>query len=38
MNDKSKYLISFIKTRAFPFLEWLPELKNKEILKADIVA
>ncbi|MBT3727007.1 hypothetical protein HOG21_04940 [bacterium] len=24
--------------KAFPFLEWLPELKDKEVLKADLIA
>jgi sulfate permease, SulP family len=38
MGTKTKQILSFIKTRAFPFLEWLPELKNREVLKADLIA
>jgi hypothetical protein len=37
MKTKQQKAISIIK-KALPFLEWLPELKNKEVLKADIIA
>lgn len=30
--------LKFLKKRFLPFLEWLPELKKKEIIKADIIA
>ncbi len=38
METKTKKILNFMKTKAFPFLEWLPELKDKEVLKADIIA
>ncbi len=37
MQLKSNKFNNLMK-KAFPFLEWLPELKDKEVLKADIIA
>jgi len=37
MQLKSKKILNIMK-KAFPFLEWLPELKDKEVLKADLIA
>jgi hypothetical protein len=38
MSTKIIDTFNKVKTNIFPFLEWLPELKNKEVLKADIIA
>lgn len=31
-------MIAFLKKRFTPFMKWFPELKNKEVLKSDIIA
>jgi SulP family sulfate permease len=36
-NQLNKKSMNFIKNY-FPFLDWIPELKNPKILKADIIA
>lgn len=38
MEDTTKNRFNKVIKKVFPFLEWLPELKNKEVLKADIIA
>lgn len=38
MKRASKKIIKSIKEKVLPFMWWLPELKNKKVLKADIIA